>query len=179
MPTAKDAEFYNMNHRRRGKAFVFNHMNFDPSLNLTTREGTNHDRDNLRVFLSQLGFEVAVYEDLSFKDIERILENASLEDHSDADCILVAGKTGLLIRFVIYDIPVLILVMSHGRNGSLCAYDQEYYADRFWSSFSADRCRTLAGKPKIFLIEVDYCIVMLKITRFFCRLARVMMRNMG
>ena len=95
MPTAKDAEFYNMNHRRRGKAFVFNHMNFDPRLQLRPRNGTNCDRDNLRINLRQLDFEVEVYDDLPFKEIERILETASLEDHSDADCILVTGKTGL------------------------------------------------------------------------------------
>ena len=91
MPTSKDAEFYNMNHKKRGKAFVFNHMNFDPRLQLIPRKGTNCDRDNLRINLSQLDFDVEVYDDLPFKEIERILENAALEDHSDADCILVTG----------------------------------------------------------------------------------------
>jgi len=76
MPTAKDAEFYNMNHRRRGKAFVFNHMNFDPRLQLRPRNGTNCDRDNLRINLRQLDFEVEVYDDLPLKEIERILESA-------------------------------------------------------------------------------------------------------
>ena len=90
MPTSKDSDQYNMNHRRRGRAFVFNHMNFDPRLNLNVRNGTNNDRDNLRINLRQLDFDVEVHDDLPFKDIERILENASLEDHSDADCILVA-----------------------------------------------------------------------------------------
>merc|ERR1719323_2839275 len=36
MPTSKDADLYNMNHRRRGRAFIFNHMNFDPKLGLNT-----------------------------------------------------------------------------------------------------------------------------------------------
>ena len=30
--------------RRRGKAFVFNHMNFDPKLQLRARNGTHNDR---------------------------------------------------------------------------------------------------------------------------------------
>ena len=67
MPTTKDAEHYNMNHRRRGKAFIFNHMNFDPRLNLNTRNGTNADRDNLRINLRQLDFDVEVSRGLPIK----------------------------------------------------------------------------------------------------------------
>lgn len=134
LPTSKDAESYNMNHIRRGKAFVFNHMNFDPRLQLRARNGTNCDRDNLRINLRQLDFDVEVYDDLTFKEIERILENAAMEDHTDADCILVT-------------------VLSHGELGILYASDQPYKPDRLWSHFTADKCRSLAGKPKIFLVQ--------------------------
>jgi len=134
MPTTKDSDQYNMNHRRRGRAFVFNHMNFDPRLNLNVRNGTNNDRDNLRINLRQLDFDVEVHDDLPFKDIERILESASLEDHSDADCILVA-------------------VLSHGELGILYSSDQPYKPDRLWSHFTADKCPSLAGKPKMFFIQ--------------------------
>jgi len=134
MPVAKDATQYNMNHRRRGKAYIFNHMNFDPVQQLKARNGTNADRDNLRVCLRQLDFEVEVYDDLKVKDIERVLEEAALEDHSDADCILVA-------------------VMSHGELGILYGRDNPYKPDRLWSHFSADKCQTLAGKPKLFFIQ--------------------------
>ena len=48
MPVEKDSETYNMNHKRRGLAIVFNHKNFDPRLGLKTRNGTDADRDNLR-----------------------------------------------------------------------------------------------------------------------------------
>ena len=91
MPTEKDATHYNMGHRRRGKAYIFNHMHFDPVQQLKARNGTDADRDNLRVCLRQLDFEVEVFNDLPVKDIDRVLENAALEDHSDADCVLVAG----------------------------------------------------------------------------------------
>jgi hypothetical protein len=37
--------FYPLFHaRRRGKAFIFNHMNFDPKLQLRARNGTHNDR---------------------------------------------------------------------------------------------------------------------------------------
>ena len=107
MSTTKDADQYNMHHRRRGRAFVFNHLNFDPQLNLKKRNGTNRDRDNLRITLRQLDFDVEVHDDLPFKDIKRILESASMEDHSEADCILVAvlshGALGILYaRYTMY-----------------------------------------------------------------------------
>ena len=92
MPTEKDASHYNMQHRRRGKAYIFNHMNFDPAQQLRPRNGTDADRDNLRVCLRQLDFEVEVFNDLPVKEIDRVLESAALEDHSDADCLLVAGE---------------------------------------------------------------------------------------
>lgn len=134
MPTTKDADTYNMNHRKRGRAFVFNHMNFDPRLNLNTRNGTNADRDNLRINLRQLDFDVEVHDDLPFREIERILESASMEDHGQEDCILVS-------------------VLSHGELGILYASDQPYKPDRLWSHFTADKCPSLAGKPKLFFIQ--------------------------
>ena len=69
------------------------------------------------------------------QDMERFLEeSASSEDHTDADCIFVA-------------------VLSHGEMGILYASDQPYKPDRLWSHFNAERCPTLAGKPKLFFIQ--------------------------
>ena len=115
MSTTKVADQYNMHHRRRGRAFVFNHLNFDPQLNLKKRDGTNCDRDNLRITLRQLDFDVEVHDDLPFKDIERILESASMEDHSEADCILVA-------------------VLSHGELGILYARYTTYFCNNKYFS---------------------------------------------
>ena len=33
-----------------------------------------------------------MHNDLPVKEIDRVLESASMEDHSDADCIVVAGE---------------------------------------------------------------------------------------
>lgn len=134
MPVARDSEMYNMNHRRRGLAIIFNHKTFDPRLGLKTRNGTNADRDNLRSTLRSLDFEVQVYDDAPFKEMERILEEAALSNHSDADCILVA-------------------VLSHGELGILYASDQPYKPDRLWSHFNAEKCPSLAGKPKLFFVQ--------------------------
>ena len=73
MPVDRDSEIYNMNHRRRGIALVFNHKNFDQRLGLKVRNGTDTDRDNLRMTLRQLDFDVRVYNDLPYKEMENIL----------------------------------------------------------------------------------------------------------
>lgn len=135
MPCAKNSSVYNMQHKRRGVALIFNHKNFDSRLGLKTRNGTDADKENLRVTLRQLEFEVRVYDDLKFKDIEKVIEHYStFEDHHDADCIFVA-------------------ILSHGEGGILYSKDQAYKPDRIWSQFTGDKCPSLAGKPKLFFIQ--------------------------
>jgi len=134
MPCAKDAEQYNMRHRRRGVALLFNHKHFAPHLGLKQRNGTDQDRENLSNTLRKLDFEVRVYEDRAWKDIDGILQNLALEDHSDADCILIA-------------------VLSHGELGILYASDHAYKPDKLWAPFNSEACPSLAGKPKLFFIQ--------------------------
>ncbi len=69
MPVDRDSETYNMNHKRRGLAIIFNHKSFDKNLGLGIRNGTDVDRDNLSKTLKQLGFDVEAYNDLKFKDL--------------------------------------------------------------------------------------------------------------
>lgn len=71
---------------------------------------------------------------MPFKELDRVLHSVSLESHSDADCILVA-------------------VLSHGELGILYASDHAYKPDQLWTQFNAERCPSLAGKPKMFLIQ--------------------------
>lgn len=59
------------------------------------------------------------------------------EDHTDRDCVVIA-------------------VMSHGDDGILYAKDQQYKPERLWSYFTSDQCPTLAGKPKLFFIQVGF-----------------------
>lgn len=81
-----------------------------------------------------MDFDVKVYNDVPFKEIERVLEELANDNHSDADCVLVA-------------------VLSHGEMGILYASDQPYKPDRLWGHFNAEKCPTLAGKPKLFFVQ--------------------------
>jgi caspase-like apoptosis-related cysteine protease len=66
-----------------------------------------------------------------------ILLAVSKADHRNEDCLVVA-----------------VLTHGEGKN-SLYAYDWAYRTDTLWSSFTADICPQLAGKPIIFIIQVS------------------------
>jgi caspase 7 len=133
MTTEKYATHYNMSHKSRGLALIFNHEFFDIA-NLKQRTGTDQDRKNLDDVLRKLGFEVIVFQDLKYHDIEQQIKQVAKYDHSNCDCLCIS-------------------VLTHGDTGILYAKDTQYKPDILWNSFSADRCPTLAGKPKIFFMQ--------------------------
>ena len=67
--------------------------------------------------------------------------SAASHNHKDADCFMM-------------------FVLSHGEEGTLYAKDAPYKPDRLWTPFTADQCPSLAGKPKMFFIQVNvYCVI--------------------
>lgn len=133
MPVDRNAPYYNMKHKNRGMAIIFNHEHFDIH-SLKSRTGTNVDSDNLSKVLKSLGFRVTVLTNLRAEDINKYIQQTAEMDHSDNDCLLVA-------------------VLTHGEMGMLYAKDTHYKPDNLWYYFTADKCPTLAGKPKLFFIQ--------------------------
>ena len=70
MPVEKDAEEYNMNHKRRGKAVIFNHDMFRHN---SSRPGSAVDVSVLTETYGALGFEVVVHENLKFTGIQNAI----------------------------------------------------------------------------------------------------------
>jgi len=135
MPVDWDASEYNMQHRRRGHAVIFNHDIFD-SDHYAPRKGSKMDVKNLRETFSSLLFDVIVHDNLEYSEIKNTISKLAAQDHSDADCVVV-------------------IVMTHGENGLLAPRDSSilYNVDLLWQPFTADKCPTLAGKPKLFFIQ--------------------------
>ncbi|XP_023177318.2 caspase-1 isoform X2 [Drosophila hydei] len=133
MPTDRYAKEYNMNHKHRGQALIFNHETFDIPW-LKPRPGTNVDSEELRKALKRLDFDVTVHKDCTISEILDIVNKAASKDHSDNDCIAIA-------------------VLSHGEHGHLYAKDVQYRLDSIWQYLTANNCPTLAGKPKLFFIQ--------------------------
>jgi len=63
---------YDMNHKRRGKAVIFNHSKFQDN-NYPDRDGTEFDVRILDKTYDALGFEVEVYPDFKRADIENAI----------------------------------------------------------------------------------------------------------
>lgn len=68
MSVERYATEYNMNHKKRGIAIIFNHEHFD-LYSLKTRAGTNVDAENLFQTLIGLNFEVRIKKDFRFTEI--------------------------------------------------------------------------------------------------------------
>lgn len=130
--TNVDADEYYMKHPRRGKAIIFNHEHFEKD---NQREGTQYDVQTLKTTLTTLKFEIEVYDDYEYCDIKNVIKNLSKEDFTDCDCIA-------------------FFLLTHGNNKQDIAAKDVYYAfDKIWEPFCADKCPTLAGKPKLFFVN--------------------------
>lgn len=58
------------------------------------------------------------------------------EKHDDCDCIC-------------------FFVLTHGKIGdNVSAYDMTYPVQMIWQPFNSDSCISLAGKPKLFFVQV-------------------------
>lgn len=133
MSTSKEAHSYNMNHKNRGKCIIFNHDIFDTGFE--RREGSVNDVKKIHKTFQNIGFSVEMFDNLKHNDIIDKIEKLQKEDHSDNDCIC-------------------IFVLTHGLNNDLiCAKDVAYSSDNIWKPFTADKCISLAGKPKLFFFQ--------------------------
>ncbi|XP_018045980.1 PREDICTED: caspase-1-like isoform X1 [Atta colombica] len=134
MPVEKDADCYNMNHKNRGKCIIFNHEDFSMSTQLK-RVGTAKDAERLQKTFGNLGFDVELHNDFTFSEIQDVLKRVSQLDHTDNDCLCV-------------------ITLTHGlQRDIICANDVMYESNELWKPFAADKCLTLAGKPKLFFIQ--------------------------
>ncbi|KAK6170501.1 hypothetical protein SNE40_018881 [Patella caerulea] len=129
-----------MDHPRRGKAVIINNEEF-PYSNLRPIKGSQNSVDCLTRGLQKLRFQVETHDDLSKAEIMDRLQKVASEDHSEADCLVVT-------------------VMSHGSEYGICGTDygnnddySHVHIHDIVDLFKANSCRSLAGKPKIFIIN--------------------------
>ena len=121
-------------HVKCGKAVVFNHKKFTDQ-QLSTRGGTDKDTEKLKETLKKFNFKVDIKEDQSLEEIKTCLNTFSAKKHEDIDAILVA-------------------VLTHGDEEGLYDRDGSVYDPQevLCRPFTQEN-KTLAGKPKIFLIS--------------------------
>ncbi|XP_054875862.1 caspase-6-like [Poeciliopsis prolifica] len=128
------AEEYKMTRKRRGLALIFNQESFFWHLRLNPRNGTNADRQNLERRLLELNFDVRSYDNYTQVNVLEKIHEAAKDDHSDADCFLLA-------------------FLSHGEDDHVYAYDGKISLKTITDMFRGDKCQSLVGKPKIFVVQ--------------------------
>ncbi|CAD6995113.1 unnamed protein product [Ceratitis capitata] len=124
-------EFYQNNHPYVGVAVILNHKYVKGQKD---RMGTEKDRDTIAETLSLYGFDVRVFNDLTFEKVDAQLKAIAKEDHSNHDCFV-------------------LVIMSHGAEGRVFASDMSYPVERLWQPFFGENCTSLINKPKIFFIQ--------------------------
>ncbi|XP_026215414.1 caspase-6-like [Anabas testudineus] len=125
-------EEYPMNNKRRGLALIFNQERFYWQLGLCDRYGTESDGRNLENRLNGLGFDVRSYDSYNKAEVEALINEAAQADHSDADCFL-------------------LVFLSHGEDEHVYTRDGKISIKDIVSQFKGTECRSLVGKPKIFI----------------------------
>ncbi|XP_070570941.1 caspase-8-like [Ptychodera flava] len=124
-----------MKNNQRGIAVIINNQKFENHL---FRHGSEEDKKRLTDLLKKLHFSVEVYTDQTIREIDDTMREVSRRDHSTNDCLVVC-------------------ILSHGSGDKICGKDSsggrgvEIRELTRW--FTADRCRGLTGKPKIFFIQ--------------------------
>ncbi|NXG04287.1 CASP8 protein, partial [Sakesphorus luctuosus] len=133
---------YKMSSRPRGVCLVLNNHNFAKAREgvlqlrcLRDRNGTDVDAAALRNVFSKLHFRVEEYRDLTADEIRKTVNIFRCEDHGDKDCFVCC-------------------ILSHGKKGIIYGVDgQEVPIRELTTSFTAQNCHSLAGKPKVFFIQ--------------------------
>jgi len=132
MPVAKDSHVYNMDHKYRGPALIFNNISFSTE---KEREGSDVDVNRLTEVFEKLDFEVTTYTDVRLKEMMDILETMSAKDYSACDCFV-------------------IIILTHGTsNNVLYTKEGMYHIHDIWSYFLPYKCPSLAGKPKLYFVQ--------------------------
>lgn len=125
---------YRMDHAKRGQFIIVNNKKFNPSTRMGERTGTDADAAGLFAKFKGLGFTCKIYHNLTAYEMLKLMLEVSKADHSDSDCLGVA-------------------VLSHGDDGIVYGIDQVVKIDTLVAPFKGDKCPSLLGKPKIFIIQ--------------------------
>ncbi|NXV08654.1 CASP8 protein, partial [Cettia cetti] len=135
-------EAYKMTSRPCGVCLIVNNHNFAKARegvlehkHMKDRNGTDVDAAALTKVFSKLHFRVEEHKDLTADGIRTILESFQGKDHEDMDCFVCC-------------------ILSHGKKGIIYGVDgQEVPIRELTTSFTAQNCNSLAGKPKVFFIQ--------------------------
>ena len=124
-----------MNKRPHGYCVIINNIHFQDK-NIADRKGADEDEKRLKILFRALKFDVIVRRDLNKHEIERVAETYGGKNHRDFDAFV-------------------LILMSHGgdRDHILGVDGRETTVKNLMVEFQANKCPSLIGKPKVFIIQ--------------------------
>ncbi|NXB31371.1 CASP8 protein, partial [Eulacestoma nigropectus] len=124
---------YKMKNNPHGYCLILNNYIFKNPLH--NREGTLQDGEAVKSVFNWLHFETVEYMDLEGKKIKDTVKEYSKKDHRNMDC------------FVCF-------ILSHGEKDKVKGVDDVCVnIEDLVSCFTGTNCPSLAGKPKVFIIQ--------------------------
>lgn len=143
---------YKMDHRKIGRALVINNMRYANRRQRPEREDSIKDASAITNLLETLSFESVtrrsggqkemLINDVSSTQLMDIIKDATdptLNDYSDCDCFVM-------------------VILSYGIDGAVMCCEGEtdklIPVEQIISQFQADKCPSLAMKPKLFFMQL-------------------------
>ncbi|XP_052765444.1 caspase-3-like [Mya arenaria] len=141
-----DDNAYTFNHHMRGHAIIVVNDTFQ---NYDYREGAKCDLRNMKEIAKQFGFKWQnrlFYENVTHKQMNMVLKDATNADHSKCD-------------------GLLFMISTHGEekenpkakgkkdHALICSDDRFIYTSEITKMFNDKNCPSLKGKPKFFFVQ--------------------------
>lgn len=137
---------YDTSHPCRGTMIIFNNEHFKIH---SSRPGSSVDARNLYKTFTMLGFLVQCHHNQTKDQMINILKRVSKSDHSNSDCFVCAILShGDEVHVVDDNDPD-----RHEREDVVYATDDIVLTRQLVSLFTDTKCKTLAGKPKLFFMQ--------------------------
>lgn len=126
---------YIMNCNPHGIALLVNIENFSHDTQMK-RKGSNFDLQSLRDSFEQLQYLVHLYQDLTRVEFKKVLISIARTDHSQYDSFVC-------------------IIMSHGDEYENIIFNDGQLVSKaeIYRNFSPLYCKSLSGKPKIFIFQ--------------------------
>ncbi|KAF5899068.1 caspase-3, partial [Clarias magur] len=131
---SNDIDAYSMDFPKLGKCVIINNKNFAQHTGMNERHGTDLDAANVLKVFSVLGFKTVIQNDQTVSQMRTLLTSVSEEDHS---------KSAMFV----------CVILSHGDEGVIYGTDGNIELKELTGLFRGDRCLSLVGKPKLFIIQ--------------------------
>uniref|UniRef100_UPI00358E7013 caspase-3 isoform X1 n=2 Tax=Myxine glutinosa TaxID=7769 RepID=UPI00358E7013 len=113
---------------------LINNENFLRKTGMNKRSGTVKDARNLMQCFTALGFKTDVKQNLTCREMYEYMYSVSKQDHSKRPCFMCA-------------------ILSHGEKDLIYGIDDTMDFKQLSSCFRGDVCKSLVGKPKIFIVQ--------------------------